>query len=106
MLTNYFSSGHLGVDKFKSYLLLFRYGMTDIKGILHSSKKRDCVLHILQEAEKNFVNVRNDPKTYKRSSDAIAQTSVILDLDGFSMNHITYKPGKMFQIFQERISSW
>ena len=70
--------------------------MTDLKGLLLSSKKKDCVLHVLQVVEKNFLMVRNDPIKYKRSPDAIAQTSVVLDLEGFSMNHITYKPGMKY----------
>jgi hypothetical protein len=70
--------------------------MIDIKGLLLSSKKKYCVMHILQVIENNFLNVRNDPKKYRLSPDAIAQTSVIVDLEGFSMNHITYKPGKIF----------
>jgi hypothetical protein len=71
--------------------------MTDMKGILRSTKKRDYIMHVVaQITEKNFLNVRNNPKKYKRSPDAIAQTSVIVDLEGFSMNHITYKPGKIF----------
>ncbi|XP_046460719.1 SEC14-like protein 2 [Daphnia pulex] len=92
VLTKYFSSGHLGVDKFKSYLILFRFGISDMKGIMHSSKKKDCVLHITQILEKNFLMVRNDPSKYKRSPDAIAQTCAIIDLEGFSMSHVTYKP--------------
>jgi len=64
-----------------------------MKGLLHSSKKKDCILHVLQVVEKIFLMVRKDPMKYKRSHDAIAQTTVILDLEGFSMNHITYKPG-------------
>ena len=71
--------------------------MIDIKGLLLSSKKKYCIMHILQVIENNFLNVRNDPKKYRLSPDAIAQTSVILDLEGFSMNHITYKPGIVFQ---------
>jgi hypothetical protein len=69
-----------------------------MKGILHSSKKKDCVLHITQVLEKNFLTVRKDPSKYKRSPDAIAQQCVIADLEGFSMRHITYKPGIVFKI--------
>ncbi len=103
VLTKYFSSGHLGVDKFKSYLLLFRYGITDMKGILHSSKKKDVVLHVTQVLEKNFLMVRNDPLKYKRSPDAISQTCVIADLEGFSMSHVAYKPGIVFRINSKKL---
>jgi hypothetical protein len=72
--------------------------MSDMKGILHSSKKKDCVLHITQVLEKNFLTVRKDPSKYKRSPDAIAQTCAIIDLEGFSMSHVTYKPGIVFKI--------
>jgi hypothetical protein len=106
VLTKYFSSGHLGVDKFNNYLLLYRYGMTDLKGILHSSKKKDVVLHVILEAEKHFLMLRKDPSKYKRSPDAIAQQCVIADLEGFSMRHITYKPGIVFKINKNNVINY
>lgn len=93
VLTKYFAAGHIGVDKFHSYLMVMRYGLTDVKGILLSAKKKDCVMHVLTLVENYFSVVKNDPVKFKRSADAISQTTVILDLEGFSMNHITYKPG-------------
>ncbi|XP_046633910.1 SEC14-like protein 2 [Daphnia pulicaria] len=92
VLTKYFAAGHLGVDKFKSNLLLIRYGMIDIKGVLLSSKKKDYVMHVVQIVEKTLAMFRKDPMKYKRSPDAISQASVIVDLEGFSMNHVTFKP--------------
>lgn len=92
VLTKYFAAGHIGVDKFHSYLMVMRYGLTDVKGILLSAKKKDCVMHVLTLVENYFSVVKNDPVKFKRSADAISQTTVILDLEGFSMNHITYKP--------------
>ncbi len=96
VLTKYFAAGHLGVDKFKSNLLLIRYGMIDIKGVLLSSKKKDYVMHVVQIVEKTLAMFRKDPMKYKRSPDAISQASVIVDLEGFSMNHVTFKPGIVF----------
>lgn len=94
VLSKYFAAGHIGVDKFQSYLLVIRYGMTDIKGLLLSAKKKDCVKHVLALVEESFVAVKNNPLKFKRSADAISQTVVILDMEGFSMNHVTYKPGR------------
>lgn len=93
VLTKYFAAGNLGVDKLKSNLLLIRYGMIDIKGVLLSSKKKEYVTHVVQIVEKTLAMVRKDPMKYKRSPDAISQASVIVDLEGLSMNHVAYKPG-------------
>ncbi|EFX85361.1 hypothetical protein DAPPUDRAFT_193891 [Daphnia pulex] len=92
VLTKYFAAGNLGVDKLKNNLLLIRYGMIDIKGVLLSSKKKDYVTHVVQIVEKTLAMVRKDPMKYKRSLDAIPQASVIVDLEGLSMNHVAYKP--------------
>jgi hypothetical protein len=70
--------------------------MIDIKGVLLSSKKKDYVMHVVQIVEKTLAMFRKDPMKYKRSPDAISQASVIVDLEGFSMNHVTFKPGIVF----------
>lgn len=93
VLTKYFAAGYIGVDKLNSYTVVVRYGLMDLKGILLSAKKRDYLTYVIEIVERSFQRVRNDPKKFKRSPDAIAQSTVIFDMAGFSMRHITYKPG-------------
>jgi len=93
VLTKYFSAGHVGVDKHSSYLMVVRYGATDLKGILQSVKKKDYVMHIVELVERSIRIVRNNQTKYKRRPDAINQACVIMDMAGFSMRHVTYKPG-------------
>lgn len=92
VLTKYFAAGYIGVDKLNSYTVVVRYGLMDLKGILLSAKKRDYLTYVIEIVERSFQRVRNDPKKFKRSPDAIAQSTVIFDMAGFSMRHITYKP--------------
>lgn len=70
-----------------------RYGRMDMKGILRSAKKRDFVMYIAYLVEFSISKVIEDPKKYKRSPDAIVQTTVIFDLEGLSMQHITNRQG-------------
>jgi len=93
VLTKYFSAGHIGVDKHSSYLMVVRYGATDLKGILQSVKKKDYVMYVIELVERSITMVRNNQAKYKRSPDAINQACVIFDMAGFSMRHVTYKPG-------------
>ena len=37
--------------------------------------------------------VTSDPQRYRRSPDAIVQSTIIFDMEGFSMQHITNKQG-------------
>ncbi|XP_046633881.1 SEC14-like protein 2 [Daphnia pulicaria] len=92
VLTKYYSAGHVGVDKLSSYLMVVRYGATDLKGILQSVKKKDYVMHVIELVERGIRTVRNNQAKYKRRPDAINQACVIMDMAGFSMRHITYKP--------------
>jgi metal transporter CNNM len=93
VLTKYFASGYTGVDKLNSYTVVVRYGMMDLKGILLSAKKRDYLMHVIEIVERTFFTVRNNPKKFKKSPDSIAQSTVIFDMAGFSMRHVTFKPG-------------
>ncbi|XP_046460717.1 SEC14-like protein 2 [Daphnia pulex] len=92
VLTKYFASGYTGVDKLNSYTVVVRYGMMDLKGILLSAKKRDYLMHVIEIVERTFLTVRNNPKKFKKSPDSIAQSTVIFDMAGFSMRHVTFKP--------------
>lgn len=67
----------------------------DMKGILRSAKKRDFVMYIAYLVEFSISKVIEDPKKYKRSPDAIVQTTVIFDLEGLSMQHITNRQGTL-----------
>ncbi|XP_057372014.1 SEC14-like protein 2 [Daphnia carinata] len=93
VLARYFTGGHIGVDKQKNYLIAIRYGAMDLKGILRSAKKRDYLMHVIGIAERCVISMRNNPDKFKQSPDAISQLTIIFDMDGFSMRHITYKPG-------------
>ncbi len=99
VLTKYFSAGHVGVDKLSSYLMVVRYGATDVKGILQSVKKKDYVMHVVELVERSIRIVTNNQAKYKRRPDAINQACVIMDMAGFSMRHVTYKPG-IFALLQ------
>ena len=63
-----------------------------MKGILHSVKKKDYFTYVVYLVESSIARVRNDPARYKRSDDAIVQSIIIFDMEGFSMRHITHKP--------------
>ena len=71
-----------------------RYGMSDLKGILRSAKKKDYVMYVVYLVESSIARVNSDLKKYKRSPDAIVQSTIIFDMEGFSMQHITNKQGK------------
>ena len=93
VLAKYFASGQLGVDKYNNYLILVRFGLLDVKGLLLSEKQRVCLTHMCEVIEKSSISAKNDPKKYKRSPTTYEQSTVIMDMDGFSMSHVTYKPG-------------
>jgi hypothetical protein len=99
VLAKYFPGGQLGVDKYNNYLMLIRFGLIDVKGLLLSEKPRVCLTYMCEDLEKVYFMAKKDPKKYKSSPTAIAQSTVIMDMDGFSMRHITYKPG-MVSIIQ------
>jgi len=93
VLAKYCPFGHLGRDKYNNYLLLIRFGLIDVKGLLLSEKPRVCLTFFCETIEKVYFLAKNSPNKYKRSPTAISQSTVIMDMDGFSMRHITYKPG-------------
>ena len=94
VLAKYFPIGHLGVDKYNNYLTLIRFGMMDAKGILLSERQKICLTFMCKEIEKSVIAARNEPMKYKRSPNATSQSTIIMDMDEFTMRHITYKPGK------------
>ena len=94
VLAKYFPCGSIGVDKYQNCLALLRFGQIDVKGLLLSEKPKVCLTFWCETLEKFYSAVRNEPMKYKRSPTAISQTTVIMDLNGFSMRHVTYKPGK------------
>lgn len=66
----------------------------DMKGVLRSAKKRDFIMYVVYLVETSIWRVISDPQKYKRSPDTMVQTTVIFDLEGLSMQHITNKQGK------------
>jgi metal transporter CNNM len=77
----------------KSKLMITRFGAMDLKGMLMSAKKRDYLMTVIEVVERGIMDARKNPNQFKRSPDSIFQMSVIFDMAGFSMRHITYKPG-------------
>lgn len=67
--------------------------MSDMKGILRSTKKRDFVMYVVYLVETSIWRVMSDPEKYKRVPGAIVQTTIIFDLEGLSMQHVTNKQG-------------
>ncbi|XP_046460746.1 SEC14-like protein 2 [Daphnia pulex] len=105
VLKKYFSASLVGRDKMQSPLWITRYGMSDMKGILRSTKKRDFVMYVVYLVETSIWRVMSDPKKYKRVPDAIVQTTIIFDLEGLSMQHVTNKQAvdaaiKIIQIYE------
>ncbi|KAI9561416.1 hypothetical protein GHT06_012373 [Daphnia sinensis] len=92
VLTKYFGVGHIGADKYKNYAVVVRYGALDLKGILLSVKRKDYLTHAIKIVEQSIVAARNNPAKYIPSPTTISQSTVIIDMAGFSMRHITYKP--------------
>ena len=70
----------------------------DMKGILRSVKKRDFVMYIAYLVELSISKVITDPKKYKPTPDAIVQTTVIFDMEGLSMQHITNRQGTKYNL--------
>ncbi len=116
VLINYVSGGLVGQDKllnpcifensWKLYnynnsikpdlphsVWISRYGKTDIKGVLRSAKKIDFIMYVIYLIELSISKVISEPNKYKRVPDAIVQTTIIIDMEGLSMQHVTNKKG-------------
>jgi metal transporter CNNM len=75
-----------------------RYGREDFRGLLYSVRKRDYLRHVISLVEtsiwlgKNYgtaeLSEYSPPKP-----DSLVQSTIIFDMEGFSIRHITYKPG-------------
>ena len=113
VLLKYFSAGQVGQDKRLNprkqfalnygifipikYLLLLvwilRFGLTDIRGIFCSAKKKEFIMHIITLFETCIRKVYAEPYKYQRNPGAMVQATIIFDMKGFSMQHISCKPG-------------
>ncbi|XP_046633872.1 SEC14-like protein 2 isoform X2 [Daphnia pulicaria] len=91
VLVNYLSAGITGQDKLLNPLWITRYGKTDMKGILRSTKKIDFMMYIIYLIEMGVSQVLSEPNKFKRVPDALVQTTIIFDCDGISMQHVTNK---------------
>lgn len=81
--------------------------MSDVKGILRSVKKKDYVMYVVYLVESSIARVNADLKKFKRSPTAIVQSTIIFDMEGFSMSHITTKQGMyMFYFTINNIASF
>jgi metal transporter CNNM len=50
-------------------------------------------MYVVYLVESSIAKVNSDLQKYKRSPDAIVQSTIIFDMEGFSMQHITNKQG-------------
>ena len=74
---------------------LVRYGRADMKGILSSCKKKDFLSYVLYLVEQNNATVNSNMAKYQlKPGDSMVQATLIFDLEGFGMQHITHKPSK------------
>ena len=72
---------------------IVRYGKIDMKGILHSAKKKDYLYHVYTLVESS-IKFSNEYKVeHQLPSSFMPQSTVIFDLEDLAMRHITYKPG-------------
>lgn len=92
VLKKYYPAGCVGRDKLFGPVYVVRYGMADLKGILLSVKKKEYLNHVICVVEESIKIVKVQPQRFRRSPDALVQSTIIFDLEGFSMRHITYKP--------------
>ncbi|XP_057372019.1 SEC14-like protein 2 [Daphnia carinata] len=92
VLTKYCAVGHVGADKNKSYVVVCRHGAMDWKGLLLSAKKKDLITYMVKIVEQSILDARKNPARFIPSPTTISQATIILDMDGFSMRHITHKP--------------
>jgi len=88
----YFAAGFVGVDKAHNPLWVVRYGKIDMKGILHSAKKKDYLYHVYTLVETSIEASKQYKKKHNLPSSFMPQSTIIFDMEDFAMRHITYKP--------------
>ena len=71
----------------------------DLKSLMESAKKKDFIKFVIQKVEESLVGV------YQRAKPTeMLQQSIVFDMDGFSMGHITNKAGMIyFSMFRVQI---
>lgn len=66
-----------------------------MKGLMLSTRKPDYVNYIFSLVEKDMKYVRTHPEEHNNLSPTeVFQSTMILDLEEFGMQHITHKPSK------------
>ncbi|XP_046460749.1 SEC14-like protein 2 [Daphnia pulex] len=105
VLKKYFSAGLVGRDKLHNPMWVVRYGMSDMKGILRSTRKKDYVMYVVYLVESSIARVNANLEKYKRNADAVVQSTIIFDMEGFSMQHVTNKQAmdsavKIIQVYE------
>lgn len=73
-----------------------RYGRTDLKGVMMSVKKKEYFYYVVNLVEMSISLSKTQPERFSRGPNSLSQSTIIFDMDEFSMRHITYKPGKQF----------
>jgi len=92
VLHNYLAFGCVGVDKTNSPLLVFRFGRTDVKGLLQSITKKEYIRHVYGLLEQCGHRLIKDPEEFGLCpSTTTPSFSIICDFEEFGMRHIANK---------------
>ncbi len=75
---------------------VLRSGRNDNIGLMHCVSKKDYLMFLLNVLETMISKVVANPTKYRRTPGAVVQATVIVDVEGFSMNQATYKPSTLF----------
>jgi len=53
-----------------------------------------CTIQVINLVETNIrLTITNPTKYQQKIGDSLIQSTIIFDMEGFAMRHITYKPG-------------
>jgi len=92
VLEKYLPTGRVGLDKSNYPVWVVRYGRTDMKGLLLSTKKKDYINYTISLMEKDINYIRTYPERHNLSPTEVFKSTMILDMTDFGIQHITHKP--------------
>ncbi len=75
------------------------FGRTDWIGILRSVNKKDLLRYVSYLAELSKIKMANESQ---RTSSPVHYETMIIDMDGLSMQQIAFKPSKYKIIYKEK----
>ncbi|KAK3599065.1 hypothetical protein CHS0354_024391 [Potamilus streckersoni] len=89
VIKKYYTGGHIGYDKKGSPVWIDPFGLIDMRGILHSCKKKEVIRNKVWVVESFYKSFREElEKTGRRREEIV----VIFDLDKLGPRHL-WKPG-------------